>query len=399
MHLYVVEQLLEEIEGFPLVLYEGIPCGVASEVYTLPEPVEDVEVLPPQGIHYVEQDYPLQLPHSLRVAELPLLILINLLQFLVEGVHQLLLVPHLRYLDLPACPLLQEAGEGFDLPQLGILLREESVHLPLQNVPHELVDLLLEVLPFEDVPPEGVYDLPLGVHNVVVFEEPLPYLEVLGFYPLLSVLDRLGNHSALYGFPLGYLEHLHEPAYPLTAEQSEEVVLEGEDEAGLSGVPLSSGPSPQLVVDPAGFVPLRSYDEESPEFAHLVLLLLRYPVSLLEGALPLLLRSLLGVLSPGSEYLLRKILRIASEEYVRSPPRHVGGYGNRTHPSCLSDDVGFLFMVFGVQNVVGYPVLQDLPDALLHLLLGNAELPSELFDPLSELLLLLNLSEELSVSE
>ena len=45
-------------------------------------------------------------------------------------------------------------------------------------------------------------------------------------------------------------------------------------------------------------------------------------------------------------------LGVSAEQYVRSPPRHVGRYGYSFNPARLGDDLGLLSMLLGVENVV-----------------------------------------------
>ena len=108
-----------------------------------------------------------------------------------------------------------------------------------------------------------VDDLPLLVHDVVVFQDGLTGLEVPGLHGGLGVFDGLGEHLVLDGGVLVQIEALHHGLNPLAAEQAHQVVLQGDIEPGLAGVALTAGTAAELVVDPAGLVALRADDEQA----------------------------------------------------------------------------------------------------------------------------------------
>ena len=69
-------------------------------------------------------------------------------------------------------------------------------------------------------------------------------------------------------------ESIHNVRNPIGAENSQKVVFQGKIESGGSRIALPSGSSPQLIVDPPGFVSLGSQDMKPSGLNHLLLFLL-----------------------------------------------------------------------------------------------------------------------------
>src|SRR5439155_953190 len=78
------------------------------------------------------------------------------------------------------------------------LLGAVDVQQRVQDFLGARLDVLREVLAAQDHPPAFVDDLALLVQHVVVIEELLADLEVVGLHLLLGVLDGPGHHLALY---------------------------------------------------------------------------------------------------------------------------------------------------------------------------------------------------------
>ncbi len=102
--------------------------------------------------------------------------------------------------------------------------------------------------PLEDLVAVLVDDPSLLVHDVVVLEHALADQEVLLLDLALGLLDLLGEDPRA--------EALEDVVDPVAGEQADEVVLAGEEEAGLARVALTAGAAAQLVVDATGLVAL-----------------------------------------------------------------------------------------------------------------------------------------------
>ena len=122
----------------------------------------------------------------------------------------------------------------------------------------------LELLaPLEREQPQRVDHLALLVHHVVVLEQPLPALEVLQLDPLLRLLDgardqAAGDDLALLGAAL-----VHPARDAVRPEQPHQVVLEREEEDALPRIALAARAAAQLAVDAPRLVPLGADDLEA----------------------------------------------------------------------------------------------------------------------------------------
>ena len=172
-----------------------------------------------------------------------------------------------------------------------------------------------------------------------------PDVEVVSLDPLLGVLDRLGDHNVLYLLPLRHPQPFHESGDPLGTENTHEIVLKAQEESGTARVTLTTGPSPELVVDPPALMALGSEDVQTPRlqdrgaflFAKLHHFLMDLPVLLGIGVLDLV---------PGEKD------RVSPQDDIGPSSRHVGRHGHSAGPPRLGHNISFTFVVLGVENVV-----------------------------------------------
>ena len=185
---------------------------------------------------------------------------------------------------------------------------------PLDHLFDHLLDIFPERLSLEDLFALFVDDLPLAVHDVVIFQQVLADIEILPLDTLLGVLDRLGNQPVLDRLSLFHADPVHDGGDPLGAENPEEIILEGEIEPRRSHIPLPSRTAAELIVDAAALMPLRPEDMEASQFGH--------PLAQLD---------------------------------VRSAAGHVRGDGHLPRLTGLGDDLRLPFMIFCIQNMVFDP--------------------------------------------
>ena len=95
------------------------------------------------------------------------------------------------------------------------------------------------------------------------------------------------------------------------AEDAQQVVFQGQVEAGGAGVALAAGTAPELVVDAPGFVALGGQDVEAAGFHHAF-----------------------------------------AQDDVGAPAGHVGGDGHHALLAGLGDDLRLFFVLLGVQHLV-----------------------------------------------
>ncbi len=205
--------------------------------------------------------------------------------------------------------------ESLEIPLLRVaflidILRND----PFDHLFDHLLDIFPERLSLEDLFALFVDDLPLAVHDVVIFQQVLADIEILPLDTLLGIFDRLGNQPVLDRLSLFHADPVHDGGDPLGPEDPQEIIFEGKIEPGRSHVPLPSRTAAELVVDPAALMPLRPEDMEASQFGH--------PLSQLD---------------------------------VRTAPGHVGRDGHLPRLTGLGDDLRLPFMIFCIQDMVFDP--------------------------------------------
>src|SRR5262249_55949599 len=137
---------------------------------------------------------------------------------------------------------------------------------------------------------------------------------------------------------------------PLAGEEADQVVLGGEEEAGLPGVSLAARAAAQLVVDAPRLVTLGAADEEAAELAGLVRFRLALWPGPLYGRVELVLVALVaGSASELAELTLSQALGAAAELDVDPAPRHVGGDRDGPLAARLGDRLALALSVLGLR--------------------------------------------------
>ena len=88
-------------------------------------------------------------------------------------------------------------------------------------------------------------------------------IEVVAFHPLLGVFDGVAHQAVFDGLAVLHPQAAHEALDAVAAEDPQQVVFQGEVEAGRAGVALAAGAAAELVVDAPGFVALGAQDVEA----------------------------------------------------------------------------------------------------------------------------------------
>ena len=228
------------------------------------------------------------------------------------------------------------------------------------------MDLLLQVFPVEDLAALGIDQVALLVHDVVIFQHALTRLEVAALHGLLGLLDRTGEHLGVQRRILFHLERVHHAHNTLRTEQTHDVIRHGEIEAALTRVALSAGTAAQLVVDSAAFMPLGTENEEPTGRLDLFGLGRGYRTVFghffSKQTARRLDRLIIGLGIAGRlrddgiviaglfQIVLGQVFRVAAEHDVGAAAGHVGRDGDGAELARLGDDLGFLFMILGVQD-------------------------------------------------
>ena len=249
-----------------------------------------------------------------------------------------------------------------------LIFTEGQRHMVADGGVHHVQHGLLDVQTVQHLTALGVDDLALLVHDVIVFQNGLTGLEVAALHGGLGVFDGTGQHLVFDGGILVQIEFLHHVLDAVAAEQTHEVIFQRDIEPGLAGVALTAGTATELIVDPAGFVALGADDEQAAGRTDLFSLFLddgfvighplgeQLPggqnifivgVSVAGGVHDDLLRVTgLHQIGPG------EVLGVAAQHDIRTTAGHVGGHGDGAQLTGLSHDLGFLLVVFGVQQIV-----------------------------------------------
>jgi len=244
----LADQLLEQREGFGLVLVERVALAVAAQANDVLEVVEVGQVLAPLLVDHAQQEVLLHLAHLRRGEQL-----LAIGGARVGGVLDALedLVRADAFLGRPggdrqveAQHILHLEGQGMDVPLVGVGLRRHQPHDHLvDGVAAELVDDLRQVFRQHELGALLEHSFALVVHDVVVLEQVLADLVVALLDPSLGGGD--GPVQPLVGDGLVFLhpEGAHDRIEALAGEDAQQVVLAGEEELGVAGVALAAGAS------------------------------------------------------------------------------------------------------------------------------------------------------------
>ncbi len=374
----ILEQHLVSLMGFPFVRHQRVLVRHRPQADPLTQGIQIGQMTLPPLVHRFQHHQSLETAHVF-FAQFLLLQVVDPVRQIDQVLQQVAVVhlgPFLRPFpfgkreDLP-----HGVVQTFQVPEFWISAPGKSIDEPLQLVLHHPEDGGLHVF-LQDATALSVDHLSLLVDHVVVLEHVLPDVEVVTFHFDLGIGYGFGNHAVLDRHVLVDPKFTHQPGDALPAESTHELVLQRDVEPGRPRITLTTGTASQLVVDPASFVPLRADDVQTAELPDLFVIPLAHFELLFEHLRPVilvlfgrisavaedlhrivpLLRPYLGQVEPFlPELIPGKPFRIAAEQYVHTTTCHVGGYGHRSWPPGLGDDLGFALVVLGVQHLVRYP--------------------------------------------
>src|SRR5664280_2859229 len=164
----------------------------------------------------------------------------------------------------------------------------------------------------------------------------------------------------IHGHRLLDLHHFEDTLNTIATEDAQDVVFCREEELGLTRIPLPARPSPKLVVDAARLMTLGAKDKQASD-ADDIVMFLRPRLTVLCKELGVLFcvlfcvlfRLFLGVsLDTSNSSGVSKSHRIAAEQNIDTSARHVGGNSDRAFATRLGDDLSFLFVILGIENLM-----------------------------------------------
>ena len=222
-----------------------------------------------------------------------------------------------------------------NVPVRGPPVAQRGVHYVAKLRPDHLLYIRFQVGPGEYLVALDVYHVPVRVHHVVVLDQVLPHVEVVGLDLRLRVLYGLVYHPVVYRNVVLQPRPVHERAYPVPAEPPHQVVVQRDVELRLARIALPPGSSAQLVVNPTRLVPLRPDDVKPARLQNLAMV--RFPLRLGHSL----------------------HLGVSTQHDVRPAPRHVRGDRHRARLARLRHYQRLALVLLRVQHLVRYAVLLE----------------------------------------
>ena len=357
----------------------------------------------PLAVYTLQQADTLQLPHQ-RCTVALLLVVQDVHAALIQHIGDALLrdvvvIGHgVVEVLVGGQPAQIVAAECAEVPLILHVACEELLAAGLDVLLQHIVHLGADVLAVQHLVALAVDDLTLLVHDVVVLQDILADLEVAALEFLLGRLDGTGDHPVLDGGVLVDAQRAHQALHAVAAEQTHQVVLEAQVEAGCTGVALTACTAAQLVVDAAALVALGTNDKQTACGTHLLGLRLSQGlvlgIQLIEtladcqnvGVAGLAVavgldeqlfhsggQGLFGLFRVQqflAEVLfphlgLCHILGVAAQHNISTTACHIGGDGDRALLAGLCDDLSLSLVVLGVQHIeIAGILLQHLGESL-----------------------------------
>src|ERR1019366_1403719 len=181
-------------------------------------------------------------------------------------------IGELLEIDLAAELSEDVVAQGGEIPGVGVLVvGAVTVDVLFDDALHHVHHTLLLFDAFKQLAAQSIDGLALLVVDVVVLEKVFAGFEILGFDGLLGFANPVGDHLGFDGDIFFHAEAEHEVLHFLAAENAQQIVLEGEEEAGGAGIALAAGAAAKLVVDAAGLMALGGDDVQAAERDHFVM--------------------------------------------------------------------------------------------------------------------------------
>ncbi len=197
---------------------------------------------------------------------------------------------------------------------LGVVVatREVFVNFRWDGFLDDFVDQIARSFGAEHFVAVAVNDFALFVHHVIEIQNAFPTGIVPLFDPFLCGFNRAVEPGMFQRFAFLHAEPFHHRGHPIGGgEVPHQIVFERDEELRATWIALAGAAAAELAVGAAGFVAFGADDVKSAEFSN----------------------------------SRRKF-------DIRSPARHVGRNGDRSHVSGAGNDFGFLLVEFGVEDGV-----------------------------------------------
>jgi hypothetical protein len=108
-----------------------------------------------------------------------------------------------------------------------------------------------------------VNHLPLLVHDIIILDQLFAYVEIVSFNLGLGVFNGPADHVVFDGLSLLHAQFLHDAGDAFAAEYAQKIIFKGQIKSRRTGIPLPAGPTAQLIVDAAAFMPFGAENVKS----------------------------------------------------------------------------------------------------------------------------------------
>ena len=245
----------EQLIRLEFVLDEWVALGVPAEAHGLLEELDGLKVFFPEVVRLGEHEEATGLRHEafLEGVDLGLLLVVGIHAAFLQVLPELLVVTSGHLLEAFGgqvahlrAVLHHFAGKSVERPLLG---RDIVGNVGLEDVIDGLFGVLdhewAEVDGLQGGAPVVVHTVTLGVEDLIVLEELLADVVEVRLDFALGLVQGVGEHCGFNGKVVD-LECGHHALYFISSEDSEEIVLEGEEVPGGSWVSLAARTSTQL---------------------------------------------------------------------------------------------------------------------------------------------------------
>ncbi len=342
----IAQQSFEQAKGFAFVLLFRVFLTIATQVNTLTQVIHRGQMLFPQVVEYLQHNLLLEHTQGF-AARCGFFLFVGFLNLFQNTLTQSFFVQFVFVIQ----PLLNRQFDikfgfqvflkTFNIPLLGkALWWNKVINGFVNNVSTDSSNGFRDILFRHQLITLPVNRTTLIVGNVIVFQQLLTDIEVTAFHFTLCFFNSVSHHAVLDGFAIFHTHCLHHAAHTLRHKDAHQVVFQRQEETGRTRVTLTAGTTTQLVIDTAGFMTLGTDDMKTTVFQYLIMALL--PVCLNRGNL-----------------FFRRIFQsshfgfpVTAQHNVGTTTGHVGGDGHSSGATCVSNNLCFAGVLFGVQYVV-----------------------------------------------
>ena len=209
----------------------------------------------PLGVYGIKKDSTLCFSEDL-CTDLVLLDLKSFYSLILKGADDLIGIGKLFLLILDQGnngqlteDLVELDTQGISLGLGDTVIHNEGAYLSLRHFLDHLEECLVHIDTVDDLTSLLICDGPLDVHYIVVLKDILSCAEVHSLKLLLGRIDEVGKYLGLDLHGLVNTEGVIHIRDLITAEDTEEIVIEGKEELRPSGVTLSAGTALELIID------------------------------------------------------------------------------------------------------------------------------------------------------